>query len=420
MKKPSIIAGLPGVNVCMFVLTILLSTMAQATVVEFYNANLDNYFVTADADEAAAIGRGSAGPGWIRTGNTFNSGGSTFVCRFYGSTLGPNSHFYTANPKECAYLKSIYNPTAKSWKYESNDFLTTYPDPNKSSQDCPAKTVPVYRAYNKGFERGIDSNHRITTSSSALGEVINRGWSYEGVVMCAPETSPPPPTPSSSIDLTKLKPGNNKIELGWTDLPSCSKVEMEEARGQVWVCHDGGQNCWDTWLFRRVCIPNAPSCGWEIGNLGFQVPITYIADQKAYAYADVTIPQIPASLDDLKANVNKIIDNNIKDALSNHVNATVGHFKNNLNNCTIAAATGTVVSAIITVGSAALPTFMGIFSPCVDTSFTAFTDELFDLPSVLQNTISNTTNDLQNYFKNMASGGVKVYTESQCTNWRRM
>jgi len=63
-------------------------------VVEFYNTNLDHYFITADPNEAAAIDSGSAGPGWSRTGETFRSGGNASVCRFYGSqSPGPNSHF---------------------------------------------------------------------------------------------------------------------------------------------------------------------------------------------------------------------------------------------------------------------------------------------------------------------------------------
>ena len=48
-------------------------------VVEFYNTNLDHYFITADTNEAAQIDGGSAGPGWSRTGNSFRSGGSTSV-----------------------------------------------------------------------------------------------------------------------------------------------------------------------------------------------------------------------------------------------------------------------------------------------------------------------------------------------------
>ena len=79
-----------------------------AEVIEFHNANLDNYFVTADPVEAAAIDGGAAGPGWSRTGFNFTAGGPTPVCRFYGSiTPGPNSPFYTALPDECAALKQL-------------------------------------------------------------------------------------------------------------------------------------------------------------------------------------------------------------------------------------------------------------------------------------------------------------------------
>src|SRR5438094_9976948 len=69
------------------------SASLAADVVEFYNSTLDNYFITADPTEAAAVDAGAAGPGWSRTGFNFSSGGPTAVCRFYGSvTPGPNSH----------------------------------------------------------------------------------------------------------------------------------------------------------------------------------------------------------------------------------------------------------------------------------------------------------------------------------------
>jgi hypothetical protein len=45
--------------------------------------------------------------------------------------------------------------------------------------------VPVYRAYNNGFASGVDSNHRIASSLTAIQEVVNRGWTNEGIVMCA-------------------------------------------------------------------------------------------------------------------------------------------------------------------------------------------------------------------------------------------
>ena len=98
---------------------------------------------------------------------------------------GPNSHFYTADAAECAALKALQASTPatqKRWNFESNDFNTT-PSVNGV---CPAGLVPVYRAYNNGFARGVDSNHRITASQAAIQDVVGRGWSNEGVVMCAP------------------------------------------------------------------------------------------------------------------------------------------------------------------------------------------------------------------------------------------
>src|SRR6185369_4984132 len=81
---------------------------ASAPVIEFYNNILDNYFINANAIEAAAIDGGGAGPGWSRTGDTFNEGGLSPVCRFYGSlSPGPNSHFYTVSASECALLKTL-------------------------------------------------------------------------------------------------------------------------------------------------------------------------------------------------------------------------------------------------------------------------------------------------------------------------
>jgi hypothetical protein len=154
-------------------------------VVEYYNAGLDNFFITAELPEQTAIASGSAGPGWAVTGE-FKPGGASQVCRFYGSiSPGPNSHFYTIDPAECQSLKDIaaVTPdTQKRWNFESLDFASTIP----TAGQCPAGTVPVYRAYNEGFARGIDSNHRITTSLAAYQAQIAKGWRGEGVVMCAP------------------------------------------------------------------------------------------------------------------------------------------------------------------------------------------------------------------------------------------
>jgi hypothetical protein len=107
-----------------------------------------------------------------------------------GAIYGPNSHFYTATDAECAYLDAIFDPSRKSWRLESYDFLTTPALIQPSAavpSPCPPGTLPVYRAYNRGFERGEDSNHRLTTSLSAYQATTARGWAAEGVRMCAPQ-----------------------------------------------------------------------------------------------------------------------------------------------------------------------------------------------------------------------------------------
>lgn len=166
-------------------LFILAKPTLAATVIEYYDSNLDHYFITADANEAAAIDSGGAGSVWSRTGDTFSANGGTSVCRFYGSqSPGPNSHFYTANAVECAYLKQLQANTPnteKRWNYEGIAFAATMP----ANGACAGGSVPVYRAYNNGFLRGVDSNHRISANLTAIQQVVARGWNNEGVVMCA-------------------------------------------------------------------------------------------------------------------------------------------------------------------------------------------------------------------------------------------
>jgi hypothetical protein len=168
------------------------NTPSDATIVEFHNAALGHYFITADAAEAAAIDAGSAGPGWARTGQawkTWKRGpipGATQVCRFYGSTdidpstksrRGPNSHFYTVQPGECAGVK-----LDAGWTYEGAGSFWMLKAVNGS---CAPGTRPIYRAYNNGYARN-DSNHRYTTSATIYSQMVAAGWSGEGVVMCAP------------------------------------------------------------------------------------------------------------------------------------------------------------------------------------------------------------------------------------------
>ena len=161
---------------------------AGANAIEYYNVDLDHYFMTSFPEETAAIEAGGAGRGWVRTGFSFpisNNPSAASVCRFYGNPAvnpttgarwGPNSHFYTADAGECAFVK--LDP---GWVYEAIAFTISVP----ANQTCPAGTTPVFRMYNNGFTAN-NSNHRYTTSPTIYQFMLTQQWSGEQTVMCAP------------------------------------------------------------------------------------------------------------------------------------------------------------------------------------------------------------------------------------------
>lgn len=153
-------------------------------VVEFFNAPLDHYFLTAVREEADAIDNGVVGPDWQRTGLSFRSyaagstgGGAVDVCRFFGTPgLGPSAHFYTADPVECALVKA--NPR---WLYEGIAFRALLP----VAGACPAATAPVIRFFWPGSEVAR-SRHRYVQDAATLAAMRAAGWIEEGPVFCAP------------------------------------------------------------------------------------------------------------------------------------------------------------------------------------------------------------------------------------------
>jgi len=160
-------------------------------VVEYFNPERGTYFITSDSGEQALVDAGGAGD-WQRTGQAFKSGGPDRVCRFIGNPflnpvtkrpIGPNSHFYTADVHECTSLKRAFDARVPSWKFESDDFSILRAGDN----GCPSNTTSIYRAYNNGFARGVDSNHRFATDVAIYQSMIAAGWTGEGVVMCAPQ-----------------------------------------------------------------------------------------------------------------------------------------------------------------------------------------------------------------------------------------
>ena len=165
-------------------------------VIEFYHPELDHYFITATEEEATAIDQGAAGEGWVRTGEKFLAWGlgggdsrASDVCRFYGSlNPGPNSHFYSVSPQECRFLmdlQELYPDDMPRWNFEGYTFSILPPAPDLE-QPCPETAIPVYRAYNDGFSRDEDSNHRYMTKPELVDSMAEEGWIDEGVVFCSP------------------------------------------------------------------------------------------------------------------------------------------------------------------------------------------------------------------------------------------
>ena len=88
-----------------------------------------------------------------------------------------------SDPRFIGRLQATTPASQPRWNFESLDFVSSAP----ANGACPAGKVPVYRAYNNGLNRRVDSNHRITTNQSGIAAVVARGWVNEGVVMCAPQ-----------------------------------------------------------------------------------------------------------------------------------------------------------------------------------------------------------------------------------------
>src|SRR6185369_17967193 len=97
------------------------------TIVEFYHAELDHYFITAIQQEINDLD-GGVHAGWVRTGQTFKAYGTGSsgragrrpVCRAYGNpAAGLNSHFYSASPDECA--ATMTNGYGYAWGLEASE-----------------------------------------------------------------------------------------------------------------------------------------------------------------------------------------------------------------------------------------------------------------------------------------------------------
>jgi len=161
---------------------------ADWTVAEYYHTVIDHFFMTGLEAEKGFLDGGGGG-GWQRTGtggfkvwSAAPGAAWSPVCRFYGNEaigangkrIGPNSHFYTIEPGECALVK-----TDPGWVYEGVAFYAR----RLESGACPAPLRALHRAYNNGYPLK-DSNHRFAIDRATLDGLVRLGWSVEGAVMC--------------------------------------------------------------------------------------------------------------------------------------------------------------------------------------------------------------------------------------------
>ena len=161
------------------------TSATPVTVVEYYNASLDHYFITWIANEIAILDAGITIRGWTRTGRSFQTystmqPGTSDICRFYIPPLQGDSHFFGRGTTECD-ATALAHP---NFVNEDPRFMHMF---LPVAGTCAASTMPVYRV----FSNRPDANHRYMTDRALRDQMVARGWLAEGdgpdlVVMCAP------------------------------------------------------------------------------------------------------------------------------------------------------------------------------------------------------------------------------------------
>ena len=159
---------------------------APVTVVEYYNAMLDHFFITWVPAEQANLDAGNTPTRWVRTGYAFKAytapvAGASPVCRYYIPPALGDSHFFGRGTTECN-ATGAQHPT---FVLEDAAFMQMF---LPVAGACPANTTPIYRV----FSNRADANHRYMTDRAVRDMMVSRGWVAEGdgpdlVVMCAPQ-----------------------------------------------------------------------------------------------------------------------------------------------------------------------------------------------------------------------------------------
>jgi hypothetical protein len=158
---------------------------ATVDVIEFHDVRDDQYFITADAREAALLDSAALGPDWSRTGVSFKAwprdatdARALPVCRFFGTPgFGPQSHFYTAYANECDAVRKDPH-----WIEEGVTFRATLP----VDGSCDDGYDTVVRLWKPGASV-TETRHRYVIDRGIARSMQAAGWVLEGAVFCAPQ-----------------------------------------------------------------------------------------------------------------------------------------------------------------------------------------------------------------------------------------
>jgi hypothetical protein len=163
-------------------------------IVEYYNSQAHDYFLTIDPEEQAFLDADPLGWGYRRTSYYFwgwqrledAPPTATEVCRFYSPIY--RTHFYTFVGFECDLLDQ--DPV--TWIHEgANRFFllpgTKPPDFDGPYSACPLGSLPIYRYWNGGVMGSpVGTAHRYVQQNDYGPASVVQDWIFEGARFCAP------------------------------------------------------------------------------------------------------------------------------------------------------------------------------------------------------------------------------------------
>ena len=162
-----------------------------ATIVEFFNAPANKYFISANPADWALLDQ-YASIGWKRTGVTFSAytqgqdASAQPVCRFFAPAVA--SHFFSVNKSDCDTLA-----VTPGFVNEGTAWYALAP----VAGACASGTTSLYRTFNNGSNG--PANHRYFTDFSFYQSYASKGYALEGLSMCLPQS-----TAEKRLDVARL------------------------------------------------------------------------------------------------------------------------------------------------------------------------------------------------------------------------